>query len=373
MTNSLTGIGEALLDSVPLVAIVGDVAQGEKYRPFQVHCLDQVALLKPVTKGVFQVEHVSQIAAAIRQAFALAMSGEPGPVAVVIPYKLLIESARVQHAAGRGRRPAVRRGVLPRAIKLLKETRCKVGIYAGLGCMDYSELLVQLAELLQAPVATSVSGKGVIPECHPLAVGWGYGPHATGRGGADLRADEPDGARSTSCWPSACGSARSRPASTTSRRSSTSFTWTPTPSTSARWSRRTSASTPTRGCSCRKRLEFAPATQARAGREAASSGSARPARTTTAGTTRSTPSHGVDPMAFLLALRAAAARGRAGVRGRDGDRAPGGRGVPGLQAADLLQPDRQPGDGLVDPGGARGAEGHARPPGGRRSPATAAS
>ena len=92
VTNSLSGMGEALVDSVPLVAIVGDIAQGEKFRPFQVHCLDQVALLKPVTKGVYHVEHVSQIAAAIRQAFALAMAGEPGPVAVVIPYTLLIEA-----------------------------------------------------------------------------------------------------------------------------------------------------------------------------------------------------------------------------------------------------------------------------------------
>jgi acetolactate synthase-1/2/3 large subunit len=55
----------------------------------------------------------------------------------------------------------------------------RVGIYAGLGCMDHSPALVQVAELLQSPVATSVSGKGVIPEAHPLAVGWGYGPQGT--------------------------------------------------------------------------------------------------------------------------------------------------------------------------------------------------
>ena len=47
VTNALTGLGEALLDSVPLVAVVGDVANGDKYRPFQVHSLDTVALLKP--------------------------------------------------------------------------------------------------------------------------------------------------------------------------------------------------------------------------------------------------------------------------------------------------------------------------------------
>jgi acetolactate synthase-1/2/3 large subunit len=45
--------------------------------------------------------------------------------------------------------------------------------------MDYSCDLVQLAEMMQAPVATSVSGKGVVPENHPLAVGWGYGPQGT--------------------------------------------------------------------------------------------------------------------------------------------------------------------------------------------------
>jgi len=180
VTNSLTGLGEALVDSIPLVAIVGDIAQGEKFRPFQVHCLDQVALLKPVTKGVFHVEEVGQVAAAIRQAFTLAMSGEPGPVAVVIPYTLLTESHDFHTP------PAEAPGVpfdaecFRQALMLLKETRFKVGIYAGQGCMNYSDLLVQLAELLQAPVATSVSGKGCFPECHPLSVGWGYGSHATG-------------------------------------------------------------------------------------------------------------------------------------------------------------------------------------------------
>src|SRR5436309_114153 len=62
ITNALTGLGEALLDSVPLVCIAGDVARGDKYRPFQVHDLPPVDLLKPVCKGVFEVKHASQIA-----------------------------------------------------------------------------------------------------------------------------------------------------------------------------------------------------------------------------------------------------------------------------------------------------------------------
>src|SRR5688572_28976486 len=92
ITNALTGIGEAFLDSVPLVVIAGDVAHGKKYRPFQVHELPNAALLKPVCKHVLEACQVGQIPDMIRHAFHLAMEGEPGPVAVVVPYNLLIES-----------------------------------------------------------------------------------------------------------------------------------------------------------------------------------------------------------------------------------------------------------------------------------------
>ena len=92
VTNSLTGLGEALLDSSPIVAIVGDVANGEKAKPFQVHALDQVELLKPVCKCIYPVQSVDQIPGAVRQAFVTAQSGEPGPVAVVVPYNLFIEA-----------------------------------------------------------------------------------------------------------------------------------------------------------------------------------------------------------------------------------------------------------------------------------------
>src|SRR5579871_1154820 len=92
VTNSLSGIGEALLDSVPMVCIVGDVARGDKYKPFQVHELPQVGLLRQVTKGVCEVHCVEEIPSAVMEAFALALAGEPGPVGVVIPYNLLIES-----------------------------------------------------------------------------------------------------------------------------------------------------------------------------------------------------------------------------------------------------------------------------------------
>src|SRR5205823_655512 len=127
VTNSLSGLGEALVDSVPLVAIVGDIAQGKKFRPFQVHCLDQVALLKPVTKGVFHVADVSQVSAAIRKAFALAMAGEPGPVAVVIPYTLLTETHDYNTPPENPIGTPWDEEAFLKALLLLRETRFKVG------------------------------------------------------------------------------------------------------------------------------------------------------------------------------------------------------------------------------------------------------
>lgn len=179
VTNSLTGLGEALLDSVPVVAIVGDVGICDKGHPFQVHSLDQAALLKPVTKGVFCIRRVGEIPCAVQQAFALARSGEPGPVAVVIPYNLLIESADFHIGPPEPPARSWDDSAAEQAIALLSNHKWRVGIYAGLGCMEAADKLVAAAELLQAPVATSVSGKGVFPETHPLGVGWGYGPQGT--------------------------------------------------------------------------------------------------------------------------------------------------------------------------------------------------
>ena len=179
VTNALTGLGEALLDSSPVVAIVGDVANGDDYRPFQVHSLNQADLLRPVTKCVIEVQQVQQIPAAIRQAFTVAQEGEPGPTAVVIPYNLFIEKAHFYCPPLVPPALPYDESAIEAALALLRNQKLRVGIYAGYGCMDHSPALTAVAELLQAPVATSVSGKGCISECHPLAVGWGYGPHAS--------------------------------------------------------------------------------------------------------------------------------------------------------------------------------------------------
>ncbi len=179
LTNSLSGIGEALLDSVPMVCIVGDIACGPRYHPFQVHALPQVPILQSVTKQVFHVQNAGQIPGTVRHAMHIATAGEPGPVGVVIPYNLLIEMC--DYNCGPCAPPGIPwdDGEFERALALLSDRHHQIGIYAGMGCMNHSEALVQLAETLQAPVATSISGKGVMPENHPLSVGWGYGPQGT--------------------------------------------------------------------------------------------------------------------------------------------------------------------------------------------------
>jgi acetolactate synthase-1/2/3 large subunit len=179
ITNALTGIGEALHDSVPIVGIITDVQLGPGAPIGQVHGLQNAALLRPVCKAVIEVRHASQIPESIWQAYRIALSGEPGPVAVLIPYPHLLEiwhyqTHRVPFACAGFDETAYRK-----ALCLLGDRRHRVGIYAGMGTYAATAQLTAVAELLQAPVATSVSGKGAISDSHPLAVGWGYGAYGT--------------------------------------------------------------------------------------------------------------------------------------------------------------------------------------------------
>src|SRR3954454_9238022 len=77
LTNAMTGIGEALLDSVPIVGIITDVDRSPHAPIGQVHSLPNTALLRPIVKGVCEVRHQAEIPGAIYQAFRYARMGEP--------------------------------------------------------------------------------------------------------------------------------------------------------------------------------------------------------------------------------------------------------------------------------------------------------
>ncbi len=134
----------------------------------------------------------SEIPVRVRRAFQSPRPGEPGPVAVVIPYNLLIEAYHYNDPplapcglpwdeAGRSVGPVL----------ALPAESSRSAFTPASAAWTTAAALQQVAELLQAPVATSVSGKGVIPECHPLAVGWGFGPQGTQDCGGRLSIDRP--------------------------------------------------------------------------------------------------------------------------------------------------------------------------------------
>lgn len=179
LTNAMTGIGEALLDTVPIVGLVTDVKRGPAAPVGQVHSLNNAAILRTVTKAVIEVHHPGQIAAAIHRAFQVARSGPPGPVGVVVPYDLMSMVWDYNDPVPPELAPPWDETAVRRAIDVLRDPTRRVGIYAGLGAAEATGALIAAAELLQAPVATTVSGKGVIPDDHPLAVGWGYGSFGT--------------------------------------------------------------------------------------------------------------------------------------------------------------------------------------------------
>jgi acetolactate synthase-1/2/3 large subunit len=179
LTNAMTGIGEAFADSVPVVGIVTDVNRAPDAPIGQVHDLPNAALLRPITKAVLEVRHQAEIPGAIQQAYRIAVSGEPGPVAVVLPFPYLNQAWDYDLPVPPPAPVPFDEAGYPQVLSHLSDRRCRVGIYAGMGCAEAGASLAAVAEVLQAPVATSVSGKGCIPDCHPLAVGWGYGRQGT--------------------------------------------------------------------------------------------------------------------------------------------------------------------------------------------------
>ncbi len=179
MTNSLTGIGEALLDSVPIVGLITDVDRRPGAPSFQVHSTPNAPVLRPLCKAVLEAKHPAQVPFLIHDAFRIARAGEPGPVSVILPFHLLTDSWEYDGVAPPPYPAPFDEAAYRRAVGVLSNRRARVGIYAGMGCLDAGPALACVAEILQAPVATSVSGKGVIPDAHPLAVGWGYGAQGT--------------------------------------------------------------------------------------------------------------------------------------------------------------------------------------------------
>ena len=177
LTHAMSGIGEAWLDNVPML-VLGCGIRRDTGRAFQLHDVDQLAMVRPVTKAQFRPQDGLELYATIRRACSIAREGTPGPVFVEVPANLYLFTHDFApepppHAA----RETVNGDDVTRAVVLLGRAR-KPLLYLGAGAAGAGEALVALAERLEAPVATTFQGKGVFPETHPLALWPGFGAAA---------------------------------------------------------------------------------------------------------------------------------------------------------------------------------------------------
>jgi acetolactate synthase-1/2/3 large subunit len=179
VSHCLSGVAEAFMDNVPMVVLACGI-RNDTGHAYQLHAVDQLAMLAPVTKAVFRVERAAEIYPTLRRAFSLARRGAPGPVAVEIPanlYMLVQEVEEIRFAADPDPARLPDRELVERAARMLGEA-AHPAIYVGTGGAAAAELLVPLAEQLGAPVVTTFQGKGVFPEDHPLFLWNGFGAQA---------------------------------------------------------------------------------------------------------------------------------------------------------------------------------------------------
>ncbi|GAA3912303.1 acetolactate synthase 3 large subunit [Gibbsiella dentisursi] len=184
-TNAITGIATAYTDSIPLVVLSGQVPSSLiGYDAFQ-EC-DMVGISRPVVKHSFLVKRTEDIPGVLKKAFYLAASGRPGPVVIDLPKDIVGPAVRMPYAypqevSMRSYNPTVQghRGQIKRALQTVLAAKKPV-MYVGGGAINagcHAELL-QLAEQLNLPVASSLMGLGAFPGTHRQSVGM-LGMHGT--------------------------------------------------------------------------------------------------------------------------------------------------------------------------------------------------
>jgi acetolactate synthase-1/2/3 large subunit len=182
-TNLVTGMADAYLDSIPLVAITGQVPQHMIGKgAFQE--TDIFGLTLPIVKHSYLVTDVNDIARIVKEAFYIAQTGRPGPVIVDIPKN--VQQQRTQpvfprevHLPGYNPERKADDVALNEIIGLIQKAERPV-LYCGGGIIsgNASDELRQFAEATQIPVTTTIMGVGAFPETHPLSLRW-LGMHGT--------------------------------------------------------------------------------------------------------------------------------------------------------------------------------------------------
>lgn len=172
-TNLVTGIATAYMDSIPMVAITGNVGRALLGKSsFQE--VDIAEIVKPVTKKSFQVAAMEELAPTIRKAFQIAGSGRKGPVLIDVPKDITAMKTEYTKQQPLPYEPIAEPKAedIDEVVKLLENCQRPV-IYAGGGVIsgNASKELTEFAEILDAPVCCSLMGMGDISGDHPLFAG----------------------------------------------------------------------------------------------------------------------------------------------------------------------------------------------------------
>ncbi len=182
-TNLVTALQDAMMDSIPIVALTGQVPThligNDAFQE-----ADNVGITRPCTKHNFLVKDGKDLGPVIREAFHIAATGRPGPVHIDLPKDILVKDAELvwpERVALRSYNPNYEGhpGQIKRAARLIAHGQRPV-LYVGGGVIssDAHADLLELAELTQIPVTTTLMGLGAFPSAHPLSLGM-LGMHGT--------------------------------------------------------------------------------------------------------------------------------------------------------------------------------------------------
>jgi len=182
-TNTVTGITDAYMDSIPIVVFTGQVPLkligNDAFQE-----ADIVGITRPVTKHSYLVRDVRELAKTIKEAFYIATTGRPGPVLVDLPKDVMAQKTVFEYPGSvelRSYKPVVEGHLkqVRKAAEVINVAKRPV-LYVGGGVIqsNASKELRALAEKLHCPVTTTLHGLGSFPENNPLAMGM-LGMHGT--------------------------------------------------------------------------------------------------------------------------------------------------------------------------------------------------
>jgi acetolactate synthase I/II/III large subunit len=182
-TNTVTGIADAYMDSVPIVVFTGQVPLALIGNDaFQE--ADIVGITRPITKHNFLVRDVRELARTVKEAFYIATTGRPGPVLVDLPKDVMAQETHFEypsrvHIRSYNPKSHGHQKQVQRAADLIAVSQRPV-LYVGGGVImsNAATELTALAEKLRCPVTTTLHGLGAFPENNPLSMGM-LGMHGT--------------------------------------------------------------------------------------------------------------------------------------------------------------------------------------------------